>query len=291
MLSILIPVYNYDVAPLVGELHKQCMAAGISFEILVLEDASAQKFNNASVGQLQGVNYLENTANLGRAASRHKMAQIAKYEKLLFLDADVMPASADFIQHYTGYLSSENPVIVGGIAYRKQDNLPGKALRYKYGVEREQKTASERSKNPYGAIVTANLLIEKGLFLQHNYTGNENLYGLDILFSYRLFNEQVPIIHTDNPVYHLGIETDIAFFAKALQAVASRRQFLANVPDSGKVNGLLKHYKMLKGLGLTGITAVLFKTTEPFLKKRILSDKPDLLSLDLYRLGYMCTLQ
>ena len=40
MLSILIPTYNYNVVPLVLDLHKQCLECEINFEILVFDDGS-----------------------------------------------------------------------------------------------------------------------------------------------------------------------------------------------------------------------------------------------------------
>ena len=39
MLSILIPVYNYNVLPLASELVKQFNSCGITFEIIFLDDA------------------------------------------------------------------------------------------------------------------------------------------------------------------------------------------------------------------------------------------------------------
>jgi glycosyltransferase involved in cell wall biosynthesis len=40
MLSILIPIYNYNAYPLVKELHSQCLEATIDFEIFCIDDAS-----------------------------------------------------------------------------------------------------------------------------------------------------------------------------------------------------------------------------------------------------------
>ena len=45
MLSILIPTYNYNVFPLVLDLHKQCLECKIDFEILCQDDHSNQ-FSN-----------------------------------------------------------------------------------------------------------------------------------------------------------------------------------------------------------------------------------------------------
>ena len=44
MISILIPVYNYDVTELVAELHRQCMDLGMPFEILCYDDGSQSDF-------------------------------------------------------------------------------------------------------------------------------------------------------------------------------------------------------------------------------------------------------
>ena len=40
MLSILVPIYNYNTNPLVLELHKQCLECNIEFEILCQDDCS-----------------------------------------------------------------------------------------------------------------------------------------------------------------------------------------------------------------------------------------------------------
>ncbi len=44
MLSILIPVYNYDVRKLVYDLHRQVTGAAVSFEMILLDDGSQQTF-------------------------------------------------------------------------------------------------------------------------------------------------------------------------------------------------------------------------------------------------------
>ena len=44
MLSILIPVYNYDCSELVAALDKQAVRLNINYEILVADDASEESF-------------------------------------------------------------------------------------------------------------------------------------------------------------------------------------------------------------------------------------------------------
>jgi hypothetical protein len=40
MLSILIPIYNFNAVPLVKELQKQCMECDLEFEIICDDDCS-----------------------------------------------------------------------------------------------------------------------------------------------------------------------------------------------------------------------------------------------------------
>ena len=55
MISLLIPTYNYNVHPLVLELNRQCKQCGIDFEIIVLDDAGTQFFD-----ENQAINSIEN---------------------------------------------------------------------------------------------------------------------------------------------------------------------------------------------------------------------------------------
>lgn len=285
MLSILIPTYNYNVMPLVQVLHRQAVQAGIAFEIIVLDDHSTETYITST--EQGNVFYLQNDINLGRTATRKKLAEKARYTTLLFLDADVIPVSEDFIAKYVPYLSSQS-VVLGGIAYVKATPENNKELRYKYGRLREEKTAVERSINPYGSVLSGNLLIPKSIFLANNYAESNNMYGLDIYFSYRLYKSNAKIIHIDNAVYHIGLETNEMFFKKTLSAVVSRKQLLNNAKGIENINGLLKQYNRLKKYRLTGIVRFFFNLTEPLLKKMILKKDPNLFCLDIYRLGYIC---
>jgi glycosyltransferase involved in cell wall biosynthesis len=67
MLSILIPVYNYSVYPLVSELQKQCLESNIQFEILCQDDASNLfKIENEKINSLENCNFSVNNLNVGR---------------------------------------------------------------------------------------------------------------------------------------------------------------------------------------------------------------------------------
>lgn len=290
MLSILIPTYNYNVYPLVLELHKQCSECEIEFEIICQDDASIDYLvENLRVNNLSNCQYFRNYENLGRTSTRNKLAEKARFKWLLFLDADVIPMHSNFINNYISYTNSKHEVILGGYCY--QDTKPKSEVRfrYKYGKKREEKTALERNSNPYKHIFSGNLLIQKGTFLATNYPHKDAHYGMDIYFAYQLFANEIKTLHIENPIYHLGLETNEIFFKKSLKAVESRKQFLVECDQIEKISPLIKKYKTIEQFRLLPIANFCFKISEPILKKLILNKNPSLLCFDVYRLGYLCS--
>ena len=292
MLSILIPTYNYAILALVKNVHQQCLEAQIPFEIICLDDQSDNDYQieNLNISTLPNCIYNVNQTNVGRTRTRQQLAEQAKYDWLLFLDADVIPVTSAFIQHYIDAIQP-NTVIFGGYQYEKESTDASKILRYRYGKEREEKYASERNKNPYTYVFSGNMLVPKSIFLNFNYQANEKNYGMDIYFGYQLYQQQISVLHLDNPILHLGLETNEVYFQKALQGVESRKKYLLHEKGVDQMNPLVQAYFKLKKLGLTKLVAVGFKIVAPFLKKNILSTNPKLVYFDIYRLGYLCSLE
>lgn len=284
MLSVLIPVYNYDISALLGAVTTQCKETGIAYEILIGDDASAIPANYDSAR----CRTITNNANKGRTATRLILAKEATYETLLFLDADVLPADGNFINRYLPYIENK-PIVFGGYTYSEKHPGAEKSLRYAYGRAREQRTAVQRQADPFN-VFSGNLLIQKKVFFECN-PGEIKGYGLDILFSYNLYQKGINPLHIDNPIIHLGLENNEVFFSKALESVAQRKQWLSGEPGLAHINGLCRHYLLLKKSGTKPLVAWLFTTFERTLRKRFMKHNPSLRAFDLYRLGYMCSLK
>ena len=222
MLSILIPIYNYDVTKLVDELHKQCGAAKILFEILCFDDGSSPKYrkSNAALASYIGVNYTEMSQNLGRAKIRNWLAKSASYENLLFLDCDSKLTNKTFIKRYLKVIE-KSPVISGGRIYSKRKpKAQSKILHWKYGKFRESKPVTYRNKHPYLFFHTNNFLIKKQLILDIKF--DESIYGYgyeDLLFAQILKEKGLNIRHIDNPVQHLGLEKTEVFLNKTRKSI------------------------------------------------------------------------
>lgn len=292
MLSILIPVYNYDVFTLVETLYKQALECHIPFEIICLDDASQEfTIENQRINQFENISYSILEKNIGRSAIRNLLAQKAIYENLLFLDADTMPIGKDFISNYISYIDNEEKIVYGGILYERSKPLKNELLRWFYGKEREALPVSERIKNPYLSFLTLNFLIKKSIFSKVRFNEEiPNLRHEDTLFSFDLKQNQIKVIHIDNPVFHLGLEDSKTFLRKSEEAILG----LKNLVDSNLISPdyvKLSHYfQMIKKYHLTALIAVGFKIFRPLLVKQLLSKKPSLFLFDIYRLGHYSNL-
>lgn len=293
MLSILIPTYNYDVSDLVQNVYNQCVELKIPFEILVLDDGSKNIYNNFKINALEYCNFEQLDKNIGRSAIRNLLAKRAKYEWLLFLDADTMPKNQLFIKQYMIEIDKDKlpKIIYGGISYQEQKPEKYKLLRWVYGNKREALAVDTRTKDKYLTFLTLNFIIHKQIITQNPFNENiPNLRNEDLLFSYDLQTNKVPIKHIDNKVYHLGIETSEVFMQKTKEVSVSYL-YLWNhnlLPYDYTPYG--KAFLLLKKLRLISIIGVGFKFFEKILLRNLLSANPSMFVYDIYRLGHICSI-
>ena len=289
MLSILIPLYNYNISELLNSVYSQCEHANIIYEIIILDDNSSTSQNK--IINDKNVIFIKNESNIGRTETRQKLAKKAQYNWLLFLDADVLPVNTNFIEKYVQTINSRAFLVCfGGFKYTKTPPEKNKILRWKYGHLKEDIAADKRNKNPYKIIISANLLIQKKTFLKVNKELIGNYYGYDTIFALKLKNEKVKIIHIENPVWHLGLEFNEVYLKKKELAVETAfKVYKTNNFQVGS-NDLLKIFSILHKTKLTSIIAKIFTNIQHVFKKNILSSNPNIKLLNLYKLGYLCQL-
>lgn len=283
MLSILIPIYNTDVGPLVAALVAQTEKLDQEIEILLRDDGSTtMEEANRSLANLPKVHYSTNTKNLGRSATRQALAQEAQFEQLLFLDADVLPTGVHFLKQYLEAPKLENQIGCGGIVY--QSSLPeqDQVLRYVYGVQRESLTAAQRQQRPY-MVLSANLWIPRKLFLEFN-DQLENFYGDDLVLSQKIRTKGLPVIHLDNPVAHLGLESSEAFLNKTEEMIHN----LVRLEKEGQIQPDLMRlqtaYIKLHKTGLCKLFAWLVRSLRGPIRRNLLGSKPSIRLLDAFKL-------
>ncbi|SHM85108.1 glycosyltransferase family 2 protein [Flavobacterium saccharophilum] len=284
MLSILIPVYNYTVLPLLNELVKQCDDSRITFEILCQDDASNSQENtiNQEVNLIPSCSFFVNEINLGRGKNINSLAQKSVYDWLLILDCDTFPADSNFIQNYVNVISdSAKKIFFGGIIYEDKKPEKEQLLRWIYGQKRET-----------SSILTSNLLIKKDVFLQHPFDESITKYGYeDLCFFSVLKKHNLEISQIENPTFHLNLETSEVFLNKT-KTTLENLVFLYNSNKiSSEDSKIIKAFELLKKLNLTRFAAFLFKKNQIKIERNLLSENPSLFLFDLYKLGYFCRLK
>ena len=293
MISVLIPTYNYNVYPLVQEVHKQLYKTGVAFEILVYDDYSTQEIQNLQAMQdLPQVVYHRLSNNIGRLAIRHQMAKDAQYDFLLFIDADVFPKDRFFISKLLKALEQKQAdVYFGGIKVPEHPFSSDKMLRWKYGKERESLALSERIEKPYHSVICGSLVVSKSVFLQET----ESMlpikkYGLDTLFSYRLMKNNRKVHHYNNPVVHLGLETNEVFIQKTKNALQTYKYLIDNGFLPKDYIKLTRYAYKIKKICPVPVCRLLYKMISPLLLMNLRSSKPLLKMFDIYKLLYFSQL-
>ena len=221
MISVLIPTYNYNAFSLVEEIHKQLVEARISFEIICLDDGSQSEINknNNQINSLSFSSFDSLKKNIGRSAIRNLLAQKATFDWLLFLDSDVFPARKNFIYNYLLCAQQDNVIFCGGITYKNSEHNK-RLLRYKFGKIYEEVSVQKRNLNAEKYFFTSNFFIRKDIFELLKFDEKLLQYGReDFLFSFNLKKKGVEIMHIENEVFHLGLDTNDVFVSKTKKAM------------------------------------------------------------------------
>ena len=292
MLSILVPIYNYNVYPLVAELHKQCTECGINFEILCQDDASQSTLNtfNESVNALSHCSFVTLEENLSHRENRNSLAKQAKYDFLLFIDGDSIISHADYIKKYIANLKDYD-VIYGGRLHPEKCPSNNQKLRWKYGKFIEDKSAENRNKNSYQSLLFNNTVIKKERFDQVKFDKDKKKYGHDdTQLSYELSLLKVKINHIENPVLHGDIDTNFNYLNKIKESLENLILLYQEQKIDIKFVRLLQLYHFFNKTGAALVISKIYGIFEKSLLKNLTGNNPNLILFNWFRVGYLCSI-
>ncbi len=294
MLSICIPVFNYDVRELVKKLCLQALENLTDFEILLVDDHSDEAFRklNSNLQELENVSYTELDENIGRSKIRNLLAEKAQFENILFLDCDVEIVRNDFLSKYYGQIQHGEKVVCGGHIYQDNPPDPENYLHWYYGIKREVKTAAERQLSPNDSFMTANFLISKELFKKIRFDERISGYGHEnTLLGCELDKLGIKTNHIDNPVLHAGLDTGTQFLEKTRESMRNLLKLYQFSESDKKICHKIKALKAFHTagkMGLHGIIEKLFSAFRQKMENNLLGLRPRIFVLDLYKLGFLC---
>ncbi len=293
MLSVCIPVYNFDMNSLVSSLHSQGENLDLPFEILLADDASDDHYKivNRKLNKLENVRYLQLDKNTGRSKIRNYLADKARYAYLLFMDCDSMTPDNKYLERYVPYCKG-SVVVCGGRTHYPTPGDECFRLRWRYGTEREENRAAQRKKKPNNSFMTNNFLVSKDIF--EKFRLNELIAGYgheDTFLGYELKKAGISIMHIDNPLIHAGLEPSDVFLEKTKEAIQNLLKIYKLTGydrEFANMVSLLKTCRKIKQWKLAFLMRIIFGNFHAAMEKNLLGADPKLWVFDLYKLGYIC---
>lgn len=290
MISICIPIYNFDVSKLLVELSRQCNQIDVPSEIILIDDCSSREYKKINEASCVNHTYIKLDKNIGRAKIRNLFLDYANFEYLLFLDCDVTIISTEFLASYLNRIQQGvDSVVCGGIIYTDKKPERNKLLRWKNGVIRETQTVEARKHSPNKSFMTANFLIFKKVFKKVLFDERISGYGHeDTLFGFNLKKNRISVYHIDSPILIGEIEENSKFLEKTNNGIINLINVLEYTGyDSEFIEDvtILNTYKKIKSKGLTNLVYIVFILFKPLLKKLLVNGYASLRLFDFYKMG------
>jgi hypothetical protein len=286
MITVCIPVYNYNITALINELSDQAESLSLQYEIIIIDDCS-RDFKVMNKSACNNYTYIELSENIGRAKIRNLFLKYAKYKYLLFLDCDSIIGTSGFLSKYAEIIKEAPNVVCGGRIYNATRPGRDKMLRWKYGISRESRPCKVRQKFPGQSFMTNNFLIDRKILDEIRFDERIIRYGHeDTLFGFSLKKRNIAITHIDNPIINGDLEQNSDYLNKTKDGILNLIDILNYTNyDKELIEDitLLRFYykagnvvKIIKGL------FVLFK---PFIVFLLAKGYISLYLFDFYKLG------
>lgn len=285
MLSILIPVKDYDCHLLIEALHKQGEQLGLPYEILVGEDGTATNnlVLNAIADSLPHCRRIKREQNIGRARMRNLLAEEAAQPCLVFIDSDAVVEKNDFLACYAAALN-ECDVVCGGLYHAEEPPREGCSLRFRYEKEADKRRdAATRNKAPHARFSTFNFAIKKEIFNAIGFDDSITRYGHeDTLFGKELERRGIAVMHIENRLLHSGIEDNATYLSKVELSLATLAEIKVKICSTP----LIAAAERLDRLHLTPLFMLGWRCCRKILKKNLLGETPSLTLFNIYKLGF-----
>lgn len=292
MISVCIPVYNFNVTKLLTELSRQSAELSVDCEIVVIDDASDDYYKLLNEEICKKQTYIKLERNIGRAAIRNLFLKYTQFNYLLFIDCDSVITSPQYLSDYIKEINTIKPeIICGGRVYDTAPPDRNHLLRWKYGIRKESQPLAVRLLSPNKSFMTNNFLINRILFEKIQFDERLKDYGHeDTLFGYLLKKQGVSIYHIDNPVLNGDIETNIEYLEKTEKGInnlAYVLQYVDYEDDFIEDVSLLKYYFRLKKMHIILPVKLLSALFSKSVKYLLTNGYANLYLFDFYKLGVL----
>ena len=233
-LSVLIPFYRDDPRQLLDALDGRSPPG--AFEIIVLDDGGVAPEMSAAVeAHLRtlsaAVRLVRLASNEGRSKGRNRLARHARADAFLFLDADMLPDSDDFLGRWLAEVRDGAAVAFGGFTVERAPSNASTDLHRRLSERSDCAPAGVRALAPEKHVFTSNLLIRRDVFEAERFDEGFAGWGWeDVEWGMRVARRW-PIRHIDNTATHLGLDPAPALLGKYEQSAANFARVVAAHPE------------------------------------------------------------
>lgn len=289
MLSICIPIFNFDMRKLVTDLSNQMEQVKHPCQMILIDDKSSDSFRDINREVCGKHLYIELKENIGRSRIRNLFLNYAEFDYLLFLDCDVQ-VDEQFLENYLNFIENNSfDVVFGGLKDDLQIPPASHRLRWQYANKRENADVATRSAQPYKFFKTSNFIIRKETLNEIKFDEKIIGYGHeDTLFAIELEKRGKTVLHTDNAVYHISNESNKLFLDKTEEAVRNLVYIYnsnENKKEIAQYSKLLSTHFKLRKYGLLTIFNLFYGCISPLVYRLLLSGKGSMRLLDLFKLN------
>ena len=236
-LSVLIPFLRDDPTVLLAMLDRETPELHDAVEVVLLDDGTGDADLTARLEAVVAdlalpVRLLSSPDNLGRSRGRNRLTAEARGRHWLFLDSDMRPDSADFLQTWLALAKIDDPAVAfGGFSLDQAPHERRTAVHRAMALRSDCTPGIERARQPEKHVFTSNLLVRRDVFEVEAFDADFAGWGWeDVEWGMRVARRW-PIVHIDNPATHMGLDTVETLAAKYEQSAANFARVAAKHPE------------------------------------------------------------
>lgn len=196
--------------------------------------------------------------------------------------------SVDCDEYVINYLEQDDKyeVVYGGYNLAFGDNSN---LRFIYEKSAEKAhIAAKRNCHQYKDLHTANLLISQRVILSIPFDERIRNYGYeDVLLGKRLKENNIEILHIENPLILDNYESNDEYLEKTKEGLQTLKKF------SNELNGysrILAISNRLSRFHSKWIVKLYWKLFQKHLEKKLIGKTPNMSTFTMYKLGYFISI-
>jgi glycosyltransferase involved in cell wall biosynthesis len=250
-LTICVPTYCDDARPLIARL--SALSSAKDCALIVFDDGSGNpSLNDAHGKAVQSfpgpAQFFSASENRGRSAARNRLIALSQTDWILFLDADMLPDHADFLDRYlTGITGSTTPALIAG-GFSVSQIMPGTAQRLHYvqAARSDCADAATRARDPGRFVFSSNILAHRSILEAIKFDETFSGWGWeDVDWGLRVAARH-PIFHIENTATHLGLEDDSVLVKKFGTSGQNFGHLVRKHPQAAEKMPLLRAARAIK---------------------------------------------